>query len=75
MSVPTPPPAAPGMAKEVFTAFARSGSREELMEVMRKDAEAYFGGPVYLLSAAAQKAPSSVGVVYQGTSRWRPRGS
>ena len=70
---PTPPKPSDNMNRESFTAFARAGSREELMDLMRAQAEAYFGTKVELRSAAAQPAPVSSVLAYQGSSHWTAR--
>lgn len=70
---PTPPKPSDNMNRESFTAFARAGSRDELMDLMRAQAEAYFGTKVELRSAAAQPAPGGSGVAYQGSSHWTAR--
>lgn len=72
--VPTPPQPAPPGPRESFQAFARSDSREALMDAMRVQAEAYFGGPVELKEASAQPGPNGgVTFAFQGSSRWVAR--
>lgn len=81
---PRPPGAqpAPGMCHEEFRAFGRADSRDELMAIMRAQAESYFGGPVGLRDASAQlvQMPTNIAAIdgarsprYQGSSRWYPR--
>ena len=74
--MPTPanmPQRRPQMGRETFQAFARANSREALMDAMRSQAEAYFGGPVELKEASAQPGPQGGQASYQGTSRWCAR--
>ena len=63
----------PGMCRETFQAFARANTRDALMDAMRSQAEAYFGGPVELKDASAQPGPQGGQASYQGTSRWHAR--
>ncbi len=63
-----------GWARETFQAFARADSRAELMDLMRKQAESYFGCKVEMREASAQLAPTGKGArTYQGSSRWVAR--
>lgn len=72
--VPTPPRPAPPGPRETFQAFARSDSREGLMDAMRGQAEAYFGCKVELCKSSAQPAGvRSVVTQYQGSSFWVAR--
>ena len=75
--MPTPasmPQRRPGMCRETFQAFARANDCDELMDAMRSQAEAYFGGPVELKEASAQPGPNGgVTFAFQGASRWHAR--
>ena len=77
--VPTPPRPAPPGPRETFQAFARSDSREGLMDAMRGQAEAYFGCKVELCQSSAQPATGGARPVtrpatqYQGSSFWVAR--
>lgn len=61
-----------GWAKETFQAFARADTRSELIDLMRKQAEQYFGCKVELREASAQPGPNGQRA-YQGSSRWVAR--
>jgi len=62
-----------GWAKETYQAFARADTRAELLDRMRRQAEAYFGCRVELREASAQAAPKGSAEAYQGASRWVAR--
>lgn len=72
-AVPTPPRLPAGHTRETFQAFGRADTRDALMDAMRAQAEAYFGGKVELRNAQAQPAPPRSGTTYQGSSYWTAR--
>ena len=74
--VPTPPQPAPPGPRESFQTFARSDSREGLMNAMRAQTEAYFGCKVELCKSSAQPATGGAArpaTQYQGSSFWVAR--